>query len=231
MASLLPELKQMSAPYRLEEIVGYLVNAILNYQNEGPYYLGGWSDSGVLAYEIAQQLMDKGHDVPLLVLFDTPNPTFRQSVLKEDWLEARAGKIRFHAEELLRLKPQKVPAYVAEKMKELHRKIGRAAWRIQYRSRIRLTRDPAEDPDKLVHLALNAYRPTPYIGRLVFFKAAERPPGDVWDYSRGWRELVTGEFAVYEVPGDHRSMFLEPNVETLANNMRNYLARKQGAGS
>ena len=88
-----------------------------------------------------------------------------------------------------------------------------------------------ENTDKLVHLALNAYRPTPYIGRLVFFKAAERPPGDVWDYSRGWRELVTGEFAVYEVPGDHRSMFLEPNVETLANNMRNYLARKQGAGS
>ncbi|HXJ43603.1 MAG TPA: amino acid adenylation domain-containing protein, partial [Bryobacteraceae bacterium] len=186
MPSLLPELKQMSAPYRLEQIVGYLVNAILNYQNEGPYYLGGWSDSGVLAYETAQQLMDKGHDVPLLVLFDTQNPIFQQSALKEDWLEARARKLRFHAEELLRLKPQKVPQYVAEKMKELHRKISRAARQIQYRSRVRLARHPAEDPDQLVHLALRSYRPAPYMGRLVFFKAAERPPGNAWDFSRGW---------------------------------------------
>jgi surfactin synthase thioesterase subunit len=51
MPSLLPEIKQMSAPYRLEQIAVHLVNSILSYQNEGPYYLGGWSDSGVVAYE------------------------------------------------------------------------------------------------------------------------------------------------------------------------------------
>src|ERR1700719_2774488 len=47
MPSLLPGLKQLSAPYQLEQIAVQLVSSILDYQNEGPYYLGGWSDSGV----------------------------------------------------------------------------------------------------------------------------------------------------------------------------------------
>jgi len=227
MPSLLPEIKQLSAPYRLEQIAVHLVNSILSYQNEGPYYLGGWSDSGVVAYETARQLMDKGHEVALLVMFDTVNPAFEQSLLKEVWLDSRAKKLKFQAEQLLKLKPKNVPAYVAEKMKELHRKIGRAALQIEYKSRKRLNRAIVENPEQIVHLAVSAYRPAPCIARLVFFRAAERPPGIAWDSSRGWLPLVTGMFEVHDVPGDHRSMFLEPNVEALANNMRNYFCRQE----
>ena len=81
--------------------------------------------------------------------------------------------------------------------------------------------DLLDKPEQIVQLAVSSYRPAPYTGRLVFFKASEGPPGDAWDFSRGWPHLVTGEFKVFEVPGDHRSMFLEPNVEALANNMKN----------
>ena len=38
--------------------------------------LGGCSASGIIAYEIAQRLLALGHEVGLLVLFDTPNPYF-----------------------------------------------------------------------------------------------------------------------------------------------------------
>ncbi len=223
MPSLLPELKQLSAPYQLEQIAVQLVSSILDYQNEGPFNLGGWSDSGVVAYETARQLMEKGHKVPLLVMFDTENPTFQRSVLKEVWLDSRARKIQFHAQELLGLKLKNAPAYVAEKVKELHRKIGRAAWEIRYKIRVGLNYGPLENPEQIVHLAVRSYYPAPYIGRLVFFKPVEAPPGDAWDASRGWAHLVTGAFEVWEVPGDHRSMFLEPNVETLAKNMMKYL--------
>ena len=229
MPSFLPELKQLSAPYQLEQIAVYLVNAILEYRKEGPYYLGGWSDSGVVAYETARQLMAKGHEVALLVMFDTDNPAFQQSVPNEVWSDSRVNKMKFHAEELLALKLKNVPAYVAEKVKELHRKIGSAALQIQYKFRVRVNGGRLQNPEQIVHVAISAYRPAPYIGRLVFFKAAKGPTGDAWDSSRGWPHLVTGEFEVHEVPGDHRSMFLEPNVETLANNMRNYFCRKESA--
>ena len=32
---------------------------------------------------------------------------------------------------------------------------------------------------------------------------------------KGWAELITGDLAVHEVPGDHDSMLLEPNVSVL----------------
>ncbi len=77
--SLLPGITQLSAPYQLEQIAAGLVQSILDCQQEGPYYLGGWSDSGVAAFEVARQLREKGHTVALLVMFDTPNPAIQRN--------------------------------------------------------------------------------------------------------------------------------------------------------
>lgn len=49
------------------------VKTILERQPVGPYMLGGCSRGGLVAYETAQQLRALGHDVRLVVLFDTPN--------------------------------------------------------------------------------------------------------------------------------------------------------------
>jgi thioesterase domain-containing protein len=225
MPTLLPELKQLTAPCRLEQIAAYLVKPILEYQKEGPYYLGGWSASGMLAYETARQLVERGHEVALLVMFDTANPLFQHSVLENAGLDGRAKKIKFLLEELLRLNRKDAPAYVTEKVKELRRKIETSARQIQFKVRGRLNGGLLKTPEQIVHFGVSSYRPAPYTSRLCFFKAAERPLGDSWDLSRGWRHLVTGEFEVYEVPGDHQSMFLEPNVETLAIKMNELLLR------
>jgi arthrofactin-type cyclic lipopeptide synthetase C len=47
-----------------------LVNLLQQVQAAGPYRLAGWSFGGVLAYEIAQQLLDQGHQVEFLGLMD-----------------------------------------------------------------------------------------------------------------------------------------------------------------
>src|SRR4051794_21953461 len=109
------------------------------------------------------------------------------------------------------------PIYIAEKGREKRRKI--------HHGNLRVNLEQSEEPKRIFHLAVSAYRPAPYTGRLVFFRAAETPPGDIWDHSRGWRELVKeSEFKVHEVPGDHESMFRESNVETLANSLTRYLS-------
>jgi thioesterase domain-containing protein len=146
-------------------------------------------------------------------------------------LGSRAKKIKFQIQELLGLKLKNVPAYVAKKVKELQRKKQNAVWEIQYKIRMRLNGGQLENPDQIVHVAVSSYRPAPYSGRLVFFQSAEGPTVRAWDYRRGWPHLVTGEFTVYEVPGDHRTMFHEPNVETLANKMMNHIVRKGSTNS
>ncbi len=227
MPSRLQELKQASAPCRLEQIAASLAHCILAYQKEGPYYLGGWSDSGVVAYETARQIMEEGHEVALLVMFDSPNPAFQQGVLKEAWLDSRAAKMRYLSAELLGVKLKNAPTYVAEKAKELRRRLGVAAPQIQQAIRARRNGDISENSEHVLKVAVRSYRPSPYIGRVAFFKAAEGPTGDAWDYSRGWQHLILGDFVVYEVPGDHRSMFREPNVETLANRMMKYFCSNE----
>lgn len=43
-------------------------------QPQGPYIVGGWSAGGVMAYEVAQQLVNAGDKVENLVLIDAPCP-------------------------------------------------------------------------------------------------------------------------------------------------------------
>nr|BBL33417.1 putative polyketide synthase [Lachnum palmae] len=43
-------------------------------QDRGPYYLGGWSAGGVIAYQVAVQLQKMGEQVERLILIDSPCP-------------------------------------------------------------------------------------------------------------------------------------------------------------
>src|SRR5262249_54844995 len=48
---------------RFEDLAAHYIEAMKAVQPEGPYFLGGWSLGGVLAYEIAQQLVAQGQGV------------------------------------------------------------------------------------------------------------------------------------------------------------------------
>lgn len=50
------------------------VTEIQKRQSRGPYMLGGWSVGGVIAYEVAYQLVQRGETVERLVLIDAPCP-------------------------------------------------------------------------------------------------------------------------------------------------------------
>ncbi|KAL9606585.1 MAG: hypothetical protein Q9179_000239 [Wetmoreana sp. 5 TL-2023] len=43
-------------------------------QSNGPYYLGGWSAGGVVAYEVSLQLIAEGETISRLLLLDSPCP-------------------------------------------------------------------------------------------------------------------------------------------------------------
>ena len=42
---------------------------------DGPYLLGGWSFGGIVAFEMARQLRERGRPVALLALLDSWSPT------------------------------------------------------------------------------------------------------------------------------------------------------------
>ena len=56
--------------FTLEQVAQLAVTTITASVPHGPYLLGGWCKSGILALEIAHQLGKAGHHVALLALFD-----------------------------------------------------------------------------------------------------------------------------------------------------------------
>ncbi|KAG8630570.1 hypothetical protein KVT40_002189 [Elsinoe batatas] len=58
----------------LEQYVAKFLVEVRRRQPSGPYYFGGVSAGGILAYEAAQQLAQAGEKVERLVLLDTPDP-------------------------------------------------------------------------------------------------------------------------------------------------------------
>jgi thioesterase domain-containing protein len=76
----LPDLNVLPTPYRMEDIASHCIQTMQDVQPEGLYFVGGWSDAGVMAYEIAQQLQERGETVALVVLFDTENQSYRPNV-------------------------------------------------------------------------------------------------------------------------------------------------------
>lgn len=195
----------------------------------GPWFLGGFSGGGITAYEMAQRLRAQGEDVPLLVMLDTPLPFPPPSLSPKDRALIQVQQLQ-----------QKGASYVGEWA------VNRWRWEMgKLRKRFEEAEPeqaPAEFQDEAIEQAfrraLGRYELKSYDGHLTLF----RPPlevaydlgnGRLLDHDRdyvyednGWTPHVRG-LDVFEVPGDHDSMVLEPNVRVLARKMREVIERAE----
>jgi pyochelin synthetase len=55
----------------VEEMADEYIAAIRRVQPRGPYFVGGWSVGGIVAFEMAQQLVEQGEEIASVVLIDS----------------------------------------------------------------------------------------------------------------------------------------------------------------
>jgi thioesterase domain-containing protein len=108
--------------FRIEELAQQHVREIRQFQPDGPYYLGGASMGGLVAFEIAQQLVAQGAEVGLLALFDTPGPpsvpvSGRRYLRKS--LQRTMEVLDNHIGNLVRLTPSEAAVYLLRKLRWL----------------------------------------------------------------------------------------------------------------
>ena len=65
---------------RVEELADRYLEALTGCRPAGPYLLGGWSSGGVIAFELARRLEQRGEDVAGLALIDAPAPVAEREV-------------------------------------------------------------------------------------------------------------------------------------------------------
>lgn len=68
----------------VEDLAAHLIREMLTVRPDGPYYLGGYSFGGILAFEMAQQLQAMGKEIGMLAVFDTAEPDEHARVLAEE---------------------------------------------------------------------------------------------------------------------------------------------------
>jgi acyl transferase domain-containing protein/thioesterase domain-containing protein len=220
------------APHEtFEDMARDYIKELRTIQPHGPYLLGGFSGGGITAYEMAQQLRAAGEETALLVMLDANIPG--------EPLVSRADRIKVHAQ---RLQRRGLPYLVA-----------RARNRLRYeRERIDRWLHPtpqhAQQPFELHNAAIEAafyrafsrYRPVAYPGAAHLFRpkldlayrvGGGRVVNENMQYvyhDNGWGRLV-GTLAVHEVPGNHDSMVLEPNVRVMAARLRHCIEQAEAS--
>jgi len=60
--------------FRIEDMAAHYIKEMQTLQPEGPYFLGGNSMGGIVAWEMSQQLRQQGQEVALITMFDTFGP-------------------------------------------------------------------------------------------------------------------------------------------------------------
>lgn len=209
---------------RVEAIAQAYLQAIQAVQPQGPYFLGGWSFGGLVAYEMAQQLTQAGQTVALLALLDTPAPCHPRS---------RYLSLKFLGKTVLRsLLPFLLDYGKLMGDRWQSRLLSRWQWSALTRllpeeSRLPLLAESAiQSLLPIVYANAQAayhYVPQPYSHPITLFKAIEQPDVFEQDSSLGWHTLAHN-IQLHEVPGNHLSLLKEPNVQILANQLRQYLA-------
>lgn len=220
---------------RVEDMAAQYIKEIRAFQPEGPYYLGGSSFGGMVAYEMALQLRAQGQETAMLAFFDTNGPDYPRylpttTAWRRRWYRYRTS-FDVHWSNLRLLKGRDRLEYVRDKLGRVRRFFWKKQnrlrkWWRQRRERVILP-DTLRQVQNSGHQALEAYHPKSYNGRVVLFRATEQPYGIYPDRTLGWGPLVNGHLEIIDIPGHHGSIIREPRVGYLAEKFRECLEKSQ----
>jgi amino acid adenylation domain-containing protein len=223
----------------VEDMARSYVAALRTVQPSGPYFLGGHSFGGIVAYEMACQLKRSGHEVALLAILDTMAPSHQTGSPPEEeqaddarWLcdiirvfERFLNRdLSVNYEELRPLGPDEQLSFVLERLKEIDL-FSRDAGAEQLRGLLQVEKSNIR--------AVRRYVPQRYPGEITLFRAAELqqedsinlPPDTYLNRSLGWEALSPEPVVTHTVPGDHITMITEAHASALAAQLRTHLER------
>ena len=196
--ALLPPL----VPNTIADIAADAARLIRAFDPVGPYYLISFCVLGNVALETAQQLRAAGAKAPTLFLLDTVAAGYVESMSRKDrWL--RYLQNTDLSDLLLQTLHLKKPVVDAE----------------------------SEHSTRIMDYLLEArkhYRPEPYPGDVVFFRASNAKVGRLYERSFGWSKIVKGDLRVFDVPGKHLDILHEESAPIIAEHIMWTIDKAEG---
>lgn len=193
----------------IEDMAAYYIKALRKVQPQGPYSIGGWSFGGLVAFEMAQQLVKSGQEVALLAILDTSSPTNKPNFW-DGYKFLLTTTVRHILPFLLDYFYLLMP-FTNFMPQQLKQQILRE-----------LTLLPMFPVFQANNKATIDYLAQPYQGKITLFKSSSQEKIANLDSTLGWNQL-SSEIDVHIVPGNHFSMLKKPNVQLLGEQLRQCL--------
>ncbi len=201
---------------RIEDMAAHYLKEVRAVQPRGPYHLLGFSFGGLIAFEMARQMHFEGDQVGMVGMIDN-------RPMMPDASEIGLGRIdSAMAHHLARVVGPNGTSYAVAKLR---------ARSLRYIYALLTALDlriPGflQDASDINWFAARAYTPRFYPGSLTLFQAMEaagavRPGDDRWLQLSGEGTELRG------IPGFHENLFDEPQVQFLAKEISDCLARIQ----
>ena len=212
----------------VEETAASYLEEIRGVQPEGPYLLGGWCYGGVVAFEMAKQLKKQGEKVDFLAVIDAILPEIRIQPTAEDdakFLVRLAEFIKYFFGMDLSISYNEVRQLGPDEQFKLLMNKANIISEVEIEHLLR-----HKKLFKTHVQALRDYVPQVYPDEITLFRAREEIPHDFQspelysdDPLLGWGKYCEQPIKAIEVPGNHFSMFVEPHIQVLAQQLKHCL--------
>jgi thioesterase domain-containing protein len=220
------ELSSESVFPTVEQLAVDFIHDLRKVQAHGPYQLCGYSNAGLVAYEMARLLLSQGEEVSFLALFDAWHPEFTRNL--PFWELARYRTMRF-VDRLWKygriLHQGQFDDLAAGILQFVDKRAKLVAWRVA-RFLFRTTDRAAPAGMKVIEsiISLQAYSPKPYERRFMLIRPNDPVDKKLNDLTVGWHVCATAGVDVHFVPTLHGHMMDRPYVRAVVEKIAPYLA-------
>lgn len=197
----------------------YIVR-IRKIQVNGPYHLIGSSFGGLIAYEMARQLSEADNSVSLLAMIDIvrPDDVSQKFIHNMDiltfFVELFEGKEIINGDNI--------------SQNELFKRLLKSMSLNDLPQNLQFQ---MIEQMKAYYLALQQYHPKAYNGKIIFFESEDRFfRNKAISLGSTWKNLGLSGIEIFEVPGNHFSMLMEPHVKKIGDllNLKLNSSKKYG---
>jgi len=216
------------------------LQGILEIQTQGPYFIGGWSFGGSIAFEIAHQLQAQGKEVALLAMIDSRPVSNQQqftyikhmisdhaeilSLLGRYFQNLVGKEFKLSYEVLKPLTKVEQFAYLKAELKK-HNLSGIDAIEEVVKNFITSFQHAfemqAQHKEKSLNVkAFHYFRASEVSQYHENFPALEEDRHTTQDLTYGWGELSSKPIQIHEISGTHETIVFSPHVTELANSLR-----------
>ena len=200
------DLEELGPEPEMERLAACYARIIQKAQPRGHFCLGGLCTSGIVAYEVAAQLVSAGHVVHSLTMLDSENPVFYRRL---DTASVELAKLKFYGRRVFGRRG------LSMFLRHLRSRVKRL-----FKLKIDVTTEMSAVENAILQAALR-YKPPVYSGDVLLILPNDRPA--VVDYRSGWKPVVTGWLTCVDVDSHHDELLNKENAGGVARALTTHL--------